>query len=430
MNKPTLTQILQTRPRTEKVEFPELIRVRQHFPRPRLEDIPAGVQTELARCNVTLPTGGQIAIAVGSRGIANIAQIVKTVCTWVRLQGGKPFIIPAMGSHGGATAAGQLAVLEGYGVTEAFTGAPIRASMEVVELPNPGLPVPVYMDQHASTADGVILINRVKPHTDFHSRYESGLMKMIVIGLGKHAQALAIHQYGNYGLRELLPQVAQAVLAQGKILLGLGVVENAHDETQLVRAIPAQHIPDIEPELLALAKGSMPSLPVDEMDVLVIDRFGKDVSGAGLDTNIIGRWMVFSEPEPERPRIKTIVLGDLSSGSHGNAIGMGLADVMTRRVFVKIDWQATYENLYTSTTLFRGRMPVVVENDREALQYALRGSNVVELAKARVVRIQDTLHLSDMLVSTAVIKAAPQLKVLDPVGELFDAAGSYRFRFG
>jgi hypothetical protein len=430
MNKPTLTQILQTRPRTEKVEFPELIRVRQHFPRPRLEDIPAGVQTELARCNVTLPTGGQIAIAVGSRGIANIAQIVRAACDWVRLQGGKPFIIPAMGSHGGATAAGQQAVLEGYGVTEAFTGAPIRASMEVVELPNPGLPVPVYMDQHASAADGVILINRVKPHTDFHSRYESGLMKMIVIGLGKHAQALAIHQYGNYGLRELLPQVAQAVLAQGKILLGLGVVENAYDETQLVRAIPAQHIPDIEPELLALAKGSMPSLPVDEMDVLVIDRFGKDVSGAGLDTNIIGRWMVFGEPEPERPRIKTIVLGDLSSGSHGNAIGMGLADVMTRRVFVKIDWQATYENLYTSTTLFRGRMPVVVENDREGLQYALRGSNVVELAKARVVRIQDTLHLSDMLVSTAVIKAAPLLEVLDPVGELFDAAGSYRFRFG
>lgn len=430
MNKPTLTQILHTKPRTEKVEFPELIRVRQHFPRPRLEDIPAGVHTELARCNVTLPTGGQIAIAVGSRGIANIAQIVRAACDWVRLQGGKPFIIPAMGSHGGATAAGQQAVLEGYGVTEAFTSAPIRASMEVVELPNPSLSVPVYMDQHAYAADGVILINRVKPHTDFHSRYESGLMKMIVIGLGKHAQALAIHQYGNYGLRELLPQVAQAVLAQGKILLGLGVVENAYDETQLVRAIPAQHIPDLEPELLALAKGSMPSLPVDEIDVLVIDRFGKDVSGAGLDTNIIGRWMVFGEPEPERPSIKTIVLGDLSSGSHGNAIGMGLADVMTRQVFEKIDWQATYENLYTSTTLFRGRMPVVVENDREGLQYALRGSNVVELAKARVVRIQDTLHLSDMLVSTAVIKAAHQLEVLDPVGELFDAAGSYRFRFG
>lgn len=429
MKNPLLTKTQQTEKHADVASFPELVRVKQHFSRPRLEDIASSVRAELAGSGVTLPAGGQIAIAVGSRGIANIALIVRATCDWVRQQGGTPFIVPAMGSHGGANAPGQQAVLEGYGVTEGFTGAPIHASMEVVELPNPGLPVPVFMDKHASTADGVILINRVKPHTDFHSRYESGLMKMIVIGLGKHAQALAIHQYGNYGLRELLPQVARAVLAQGKIRLGLGVVENAYDETQLVRAIPAVRIPDLEPELLALAKDSMPNLPVDELDVLVIDRFGKDISGAGLDTNIIGRWMVFGEPEPERPRIKTIVLGDLSAGSHGNAIGMGLADIMTRRAYAKIDWQATYENLYTSTTLFRGRMPVVVENDREGLHYALRGSNVVDLPAARVMRIRDTLHLSDMLVSPAVIQEAPGLEVLGPVGELFDSAGSYRFGF-
>jgi hypothetical protein len=410
------------------LSFPPLLRVRQRFPRPRLDDVEAAVQAELAGSPIPIPAGGKIAIAVGSRGIANLALIVRSVVSWVKAQGGHPFIVPAMGSHGGATAEGQRQVVEGYGVTQAFTGAPIHSSMEVVELPNPGLPIPLYFDAQAYAADGVILINRIKLHTDFHGKYESGLMKMIVIGLGKHAQAMAVHHYGTQGLRELMPQAAQAVISQGRVLMGLAVVENAYDETQLVRLVPAAQIPQVEPELLTLARNSMPRLPVDELDVLVIDRFGKDISGAGIDTNIIGRWMIHNEPEPERPHIKSIVLGDLSPGSHGNAIGMGLADVMVRRAYDKIDWSATYENMYTSSFLYRGRTPVVVDTDQEALRYALRGSNVIDPKQARMARIQDTLHLADLLVSPAVlseIESRDDIQVLEPAGELFDPAGSY-----
>ena len=414
------------------ITFAPLVRVRQTFERPRLVDIEKSVINELNAANIKIPKGSEIAVAVGSRGIANLAVIARTVCTWVKAQGASPFIIPAMGSHGGATAEGQHEVLESYGILETYTGAPIRATMEVVELESGDLPVPVYFDRNAYGAAGTIVINRIKVHTDFHGPYESGLMKMIVIGLGKHAQALAVHRFGTYGLREIMPKVARASLAQGNILLGLGIVENAYDETQLVRAIPAAEIPAKEPALLDIARKSMPTFPVNQFDVLVLDRFGKDISGAGLDTNIIGRWMIYDEPEPESPRIKVIILGDLTPASHGNAVGLGLADLMVRRAYDKIDWQATYENLYTSSFLYRGRTPVVVDTDQDALRYALRGSNVIDTSKARVIRIQDTLHLSELLVSPAVldeIKDRPNIEILETEPDLFDETGSYRFGF-
>ena len=269
MNTPQSSPTLSIQPAQS---FPPLVRIRQHFPRPRLENIEAAVLAELGSCPVSLPAGGRIAITVGSRGIANLALIVRTVVRWVKAQGGQPFIVPAMGSHGGATADGQRQVVEGYGVTEAFTGAPIRSSMDVVELPNPGLPLPLYFDRHAHAADGVIVLNRIKLHTDFHGTYESGLMKMIVIGLGKHAQALAVHQHGTRGLRELLPLAAQAVLKQERILFGLGIVENAYDETQLVRLVPAAAIPQVEPELLALARRSMPRFRLSRHDLTRLPR--------------------------------------------------------------------------------------------------------------------------------------------------------------
>jgi hypothetical protein len=413
-------------------EYPPLVRVRQRFPRPQLLEVENAVLAELDRSAVSIPQGGRIAIAVGSRGIANLDRIVRAVCSWVKIQGGQPFIVPAMGSHGGATAEGQSQILAGYGITEPSIGAPILSSMEVVRLDSGNLPVPVYFDRHASQAAGVIVINRIKVHTDFHGLYESGLMKMMVIGLGKHAQALEVHRYGTYGLRELMPRVAQAILAQQPILLGVGVVENAYDETQLVRAIPASQIPQEEPKLLEIARRSMPVFPVEEFDVLILDRFGKDISGAGLDTNIIGRWMIYGEPEPERPKIKIIVLGDLTPASHGNAVGLGLADIIVRRAYDKIDWQATYENLFTSSFMYRGRTPVVVANDREALRYALRGSNIVDATQAKIIRIQDTLHLSELLVSPALLAEAKErtdLEVFGPVGEIFTEQGNYKVGF-
>jgi hypothetical protein len=410
------------------VTFPPMVRIRQRFPRPRLENIEDGLITELTRSGVSIPASGRIAIAVGSRGIANLSLIVRTVCQWVKAQGGQPFIVPAMGSHGGASAAGQRQILEGYGVSESTTGAPILSSLEVAQLDSGDLPLPVYFDRHASQAAGVIVINRIKVHTDFHGPYESGLMKMMVIGLGKHAQALAVHRYGTYGLRELMPRVARAMLKQMPIILGLGIVENAYDETQMVKAIPAERIPEEEPKLLEIARQAMPSLPVDAVDVLIIDRFGKNISGAGLDPNIIGRWMIYGEPEPERPRIKVITLGDLTPESHGNAVGLGLADIIVRRAYDKIDWQATYENLYTSSFLYRGRTPVVVPNDCEALRYALRGSNILEASAARIIRIQDTLHLSELIVSTRIlteIEGRANIEVSGPVGDLFDDEGNF-----
>jgi len=414
------------------VDYPPLVRIRQSFDRPRIENIEEAVMQELNACGVPIPPGGEIAVAVGSRGIANLALIVRTVCTWVRSRGGKPFIVPAMGSHGGGFAEGQQEVLESYGIQQAYTGAAIRASMEVIELDSTGLPVPVYFDRHAYGAAGTIVINRIKVHTDFHGPYESGLMKMIVIGLGKHTQALAIHRYGTLGLREYIPKVARASLAQANILFGLGVVENAYDETRLIRAIPAAQIPDQEPALLDIARNSMPTFPVDTFDVLVLDRFGKDISGAGLDTNIIGRWMIYNEPEPESPHIKIIILGDLTPASHGNAVGLGLADIMVRRAYDKIDWQATYENLFTSSFLYRGRTPVVVDSDRDALRYALRGSNSLDPAQVRIIRAQDTLHLSELLVSPAVlhqVSGQENIEVFESNPVLFDEGGCYRFGF-
>jgi len=409
------------------MQLPTLTRIRQRFPRPRVDDLERTLEAELAASGVAIPRGARIAIAVGSRGIANLPRLVKTVVSWVKAQGGEPFLVPAMGSHGGATADGQCEVIEGYGVTEAAMGAPIRSSMEVVELPAGELPTPLFYDRHAFEADGTIVVNRIKPHTDYHGRYESGLMKMLVIGLGKHRQALAMHSLGVYGLREVVPQAARQVLRHGNVLLGVGVVENAYDETQLVRALPAQDLPDREPELLELARAAMPRLPVEALDVLIIDRFGKDISGVGLDTNIIGRLLIDGEPEPVSPRVKLIVVCDLTDATHGNACGLGLADLMVRRAYDKIDFAATYENLFTSGFLRRGKTPIVVDTDREALVYALRGAGVTDPARARIARIVDTLQLGELLVSPAVLDELAHredIEVVGPGGDVFDGNGA------
>ena len=379
----------------------KLHRVRQGFPRPRIasERIEAVTREQLENCGVGIAPGASIAIAGGSRGIANVDRIAKGVVEWVQAAGGKPFIIPAMGSHGGATADGQAAVLDTYGINERTMGCPIRSSMEVVEL-RPGA---LLMDRHAWESDGVILINRIKPHTDFHGHFESGLVKMSVIGLGKEKQARAVHSWGITGLRDMVPQMARRVVQTGKILLGVAIVENAYDETALIEAIAARDFFAREPELLVMAKESMPRLPVEEIDVLIIDAMGKNISGSGIDTNIIGRIRIDGEPEPGSPRIKAIVVSDLTPETHGNACGVGLADVVTRRLADKIDFKTTYTNIITSGFLERGKLPVVAETDEHALEIALRAAGCREPENARVIRIRDTLHLSDILVSAPVL---------------------------
>jgi hypothetical protein len=278
-------------------------------------------------------------------------------------------------------------------------GCAIRSSMEVVEL----RPEVLFMDRHAWESDGVILINRIKPHTDFHGQFESGLVKMSVIGLGKEKQALAMHAWGIIGLRDMVPQVASRVVETGKILLGVGIVENAYDETAMIEAIAAKDFFAREPELLAIAKQNMPRLPVDDIDVLIIDQLGKNISGSGIDTNIIGRIRIDGQPEPSSPRIKSIVVRDLTPETHGNACGVGLADVVTRRLADKIDFKTTYTNIITSGFLERGKLPVVADSDEHALEIALRAAGCREPENARVIRIRDTLHLSDILVSPPVL---------------------------
>jgi hypothetical protein len=398
--------------------------IRQQFARPNVEDVEGTVREQLAKVRDQFAAGDSIAIAVGSRGIANIARVVRTLVQYLSDRGVKPFIIPAMGSHGGATAEGQEGVLESYGITASAMGCPVRSSKEVTELESAGLANPLFMDRFAFGADGIVLVNRIKPHTDFHGKYESGLVKMAVIGLGKEKQAHAMHCFGIHGLRDLIPLSAERIFATGKVRAGIAMVENAYDETAVIEAMPESEIMEREPELLAIARENMPRLPVDALDVLVIERLGKNISGSGIDTNIIGRIRIDGEPEPKKPRIRSILVTDLTDETHGNATGIGLADVVSRRLADKIDFKTTYTNIITSGFLERGKLPVVAESDEQGFEIAMRGAGCREANEGRFIAIRDTLHLSEMFVSKSVlaeISSGPDIEMVGEPVELFEA---------
>lgn len=400
------------------------VRVPSH--EPRLDDVAAVTATTLAACGVTIEPGWTVAIAAGSRGIRDLVVVIAEVAAWVRSQGGQPFLVPAMGSHGGATAAGQREVLESYGL--GGLGLEIRATMEVVSVPQDDCPVPVVFDAIAAAADATIVVNRVKPHTDFHGRYESGVVKMSAIGLGKRVQADALHSFGTHGLRELMPLVAAQVLRHTNVVLGVAIVENSHDETMAVEAIAADHLLDAEPRLLELARAHLPRLPVDRLDVLLVDRMGKDISGVGMDTNVIGRIMIDGEPDPPAPRIAMIGCHALTAASHGNACGMGLADVVSRSFADSVDMDVTRTNIVTSGFLLRGKLPVVADDDRHVWDLCLRGGGVRDVATVRAARIVDTLHCDELWVSDAVLddlraNAALEFELVRSGLELHDSDG-------
>lgn len=372
---------------------------------PSLDDVGAATDRTLAACGVRLTPGTEVAVALGSRGIAGLPDVARRVVAWVRAQGADPFVVPAMGSHGGATAEGQRAVLESYGLGERDLGCPIRSSMAVVALP--GLDaVEVVTDAHAASAAATIVVNRVKPHTDYSGPYESGLTKMIGLGLGKRAQAEALHAFGVPGLRDLMPLVARQVLAHGNVVLGVAVVENARDRPCHVEAVPADTIADREPELLAMARAAMGRLLADDLDVLLVDRLGKDVSGTGMDTNVIGRRLIDGEPEPASPRIRSIGVHGLTPASHGNATGMGLADVVSRAFANTVDHEVTATNVVTSGFLRRGFLPPVAPDDRAVWAWCLRGATVRDVSSVRAMRILDTLHPHVAWVTDAVLPDA------------------------
>ncbi len=401
----------------------QFTKIRQQFAREAIADIEQTVHQQVT-AKLKIAPGANIAITVGSRGINNIARIAKAVADAVKACGGAPFIIPAMGSHGGATAEGQREILASYGVTEEAMGCPIRATMEVVEIDSSGLEMKIYMDKFGYESDGVILLNRIKPHTAFHGEFESGLVKMSVIGLGKERLANEMHRFGVYGLKTIMPQAARRILATGKVVLGVGIVENAYDETAIIEALTPAEILTREPELLAIAKQLMPSFPLCDIDVLIVDQIGKNISGSGMDPNVIGRMKIPGQPPAEFPKIKIIVITDITEVSHGNACGIGLADVTTRRLADKIDWDATYMNGITSGFYEHFMLPIVAPTDLQAFEWGIRASHDPYQPK-KIVRITDTLHVSELYVSDAALaEVKDRVEIISEPKSLFDEQGS------
>jgi hypothetical protein len=409
--------------------LPKFAVIQQQLSNQAVDDIPAAVRKELSAVNLQnkIKPGMRIAVTAGSRGIYQIPVILKTICDVVRSLGGEPFLLPAMGSHGGATAPGQVHLLQELGITEQSVGAPIMATMDVVQLGTTDSGIPVYLDAYAAAADGIIVAARVKPHTDFRNPIESGLHKMIAIGLGKHKQALAIHRYGIRGLKEYVPQVAQLALTKAPILCALAILENGYDRTAKIEAVLPEMLADREPELLAEARSLMPRLCADQFDVLVVGEIGKNYSGTGMDTNIIGRVRIAGEPEFPSPKIRYIVVLGLSEAARGNALGIGLADLTTEKVMHEIDYAAMRENVITSTFIERGKIPMALPDDRSAIEAAQRCLWLEDPAAVRMMYINNTLEVSRIAVSETIlaeIQNKPGIEVLSPLQELnFDQQG-------
>ncbi|HEX4208094.1 MAG TPA: lactate racemase domain-containing protein [Ktedonobacteraceae bacterium] len=388
----------------QNTPFPDLVVLRQRFPRPRVADVPAEVARVIEQADVArnLQPGSRIAIAVGSRGIADIAPIVRSLVATLRRYGAEPFIVPAMVSHGGATPEGQQAVLESLGVTQDFVGAPIISSLDVDVLGYLPNGLRVHIDRAAHAADGIIVVNRIKPHTDFSAPIESGLSKMTAIGLGKHAGAITLHSWGVEGLRQQVPAVARFVAAHARILCGLAILENAYDEVAELVVMPPQEIgAQLEQQLSQRAKDLMPRLPWDTLDVLVVDQLGKNISGAGMDPNIIGRMRCTEQQKTTATQITNISVHDLTDESHGNAIGLGLADFTTARLLDKVNLQAMYINGITAGVIAMNsiKIPMVLATDRQAVAAAMHASGRPDTRQIRLARIENTLRLEYILAS-------------------------------
>ena len=385
------------------IPLPAMFHAAQTFPSAHIEreDIEKTIFQEIDRSGMgerILP-GKQIAITAGSRGIRNVDEITRSVVAYVKSCGAVPFIVPAMGSHGGATAEGQRGVLAGYGITEETMGCEIRSSMETVLLGYSELGKPVYMDKNAYESDGVILSCRLKPHNAFRGKVESGPCKMMTVGLGKQKGAEQVHSDGMDIIAKNIPTMAAVTLGTGKILFAIPCLENAYDQTMMFEAIPAEKILEREPELLKIAFANMPSILVGSGDVLIVDRIGKNFSGTGVDPNITG---TFSTPYATGGvQVQRTCFLDLTEESHGNSLGIGLASAITRKIFDQIDADAMYTNCMTSTVIKSAMVPCVMSTDKEAIQFCVRTCNRIDKEHPRVIRIQNSLHVGQVMLSEA-----------------------------
>jgi len=414
-----------------------MFRLRQHFEAPQVADPAAVTAAELSQLNLhqTIQPGQTVAITAGSRGIASIDVILRAVVQHIKRLGATPFLVPAMGSHGGGTAEGQRAVLASYNITEEFTGCEIRASMDTVVVCQASEGFPVHFDRHASTADHVLVCGRVKPHTNFVGDIESGLMKMMLIGLGKHAGAKIYHRaIMDYSFGQILRSVAREVLKKCNIVAGLAIIENGYDQTAKLEAVRPADFETREPELLAIARSLMPRLPFIKGDILLLDEIGKNISGSGMDTNVVGRKRGDHSPggtSPDgqpMPEIKRIVVRDLSSQTHGNAAGIGIAEFCRTRVIEKMDVDVTRINCLTGGHPTGAMLPLDYATDRDILAAALPTIGLPDPPDARMMWVRNTLDVAEVECSAIYYeeaKSRDDLEILTPLRDLtFDSAGN------
>lgn len=413
-------------------EFPQVFRVRQQFDTPRIEDVEAEVHAQLKQLSLQqqIRPGQSVAITAGSRGIANMAQIIRATATHLKQLGAKPFIVPAMGSHGGGTAQGQQKLIESYGITESFCGCPIRSSMETVVLGQAPQGFDLHFDAHAHHADHVLVCGRVKPHTGFNGQVQSGLLKMMLIGLGKQKGAATYHRaVADFGFDQIAHSVSKILIGGGKILAGLAVVENAYDQTACIEAVAPQDFISREPVLLELAQRWMPRLPFDTADVLLIDEIGKDISGSGMDTNVVGRkFYDHQAADDESPKVKRIVIRGLTEETHGNGLGIGKSEFCLQRVVDGLDRQQMAINAVTSMHVEVAMIPIAYDTDRDVLEAALSTIGLAAPQDAKVMWIRNTLDVAELACSAAYLDEAQRredLSVLTDVRPLpLNAAGN------
>lgn len=394
--------------------------IRQRFPGTQLDDLVGAVEAAVATALVgsALKPGATVALTAGSRGISHLPLLLRTAIQALQARGYCPVLVSAMGSHGGGSGEGQRDVLHSLGVTEESVGAPVLCSAETVELgvtdtrpyPDEGGPaasvsgLPVYMAKEAFDADGILVLNRIKPHTAFQGSYESGLLKMIAVGLGRASGASAVHRLGASGMARAIPSIARAAIERAPIIGGIAVVENAREQPAWIEGFPAGELFAGERRLLAQAKQLMPALPISRIDLCLVGEMGKNYSGTGMDSNIIGRMRIHGVPEPMTPDITYIGVLGLSEASHGNAAGIGLADFTTEAVARAIDREATYLNCLTSGFVVRAALPMTFRDDRELVVRALGALKLEDVRRASIVFIHNTLHLEELWVSEAVWK--------------------------
>lgn len=399
-------------------QLPTMYRVRQNFQKDCLADVERTVRAEFSKEEIRsrVKPGMKVALGVGSRGIRNLSLIVRCVVEELKKLGAKPFILGAMGSHGGGTVQGQLEVLHTYGITEQAMGVPVIASNDVVLLGQTSRGIQVYFDKIClEEADLIIPINRVKLHTDFVDNIQSGMCKMLVIGLGHHRGCTAIHQADFSYFGDTLKEATRLILSRAKVGFGIAIMENAYDQTLLVEAVPAERMLQREAELIELCKQNMPLLMIPEIDVLVVERIGKDISGNGFDPNILGKSLLLDQFVLPVPKINRMVLLDLSEATHGNAVGIGIFDITTRKVFEQLDMESMYANDIALGCLDDCKIPLVAENEDEAIRVAIKVLRGNDPARLKIVKIRDTLHLEEIQVSQDlldVVAADPRLELL------------------